>query len=399
MDHHRDVVELPRERRCPVRGPWRRSGAAGAAAGLVLCLLVVGLALQACSPAAQEDIAIGVIVPTSGSIAVWGINSERGIRLAAEQINAAGGIDGRKLRLLVEDSACQPERAVASFQRLVTEGQVPVVLGNICSSNVLAMAPLAEQEKVVLFSTGASNPAISEAGDFVFRNWPSDHLQGSLTADYAYEQGYRKMAILHVDNDYGGGLEEVFRRHFQELGGTITLTPSASYTEGDDDFAAQIAQIDESGADALYLPAYTREYPLILAQLEEAGVDWPIIASETFDDPDTIQSSGTAAEEIVFPSPAAFDRETAQGEAFAQAFESRFGEPPGITADTAFDAMNILAEALAAGAHTGPAIRDFLYQLHDYEGVAGATTFDARGDATKRILFYEISDGRAWVLE
>lgn len=364
------------------------------AVALVVSAVLVFTVLQACSAPRKGDISVGVIVPLTSSIAVWGLNSQRGIELAADQINAAGGIDGRKVRLLVEDSECKPEEATAILRKLISE-KVPAVLGNICSSDVLAMAPIAESSQVVLFSTGASNPAISQAGDFVFRNWPSDHVQAELTAERAFASGYRNMAIFFVDNAYGQGLDGEFRKHFQELGGAIALTPSESYKEGDADFGAQLERIKDSGADALYLPAYTKEYPLILAQLRELGLTIPVIASETFDDPETIKASGAAAEGVVFPSPASFDKTTPQGRDFATAFEAAYGEPPGVTADTAFDAMNIIAEALAAGAETGPAIRDFLYQHSHHEGVAGVAEFDANGDTQKKIAFYRVAGGAA----
>lgn len=354
------------------------------------------LTLGACSPPPPtEPLEIGVLVPLSGSLAVWGVNSERGVKLAAERINAAGGIDGRPVDLLVEDSECKPERAVAVLRGWSARGDVPAVVGAICSSDVLAMAPVAESSEIVVLSTGASNPAISEAGHFIFRNWPSDRIQGELTAEYAYEQGYRKVAILYVDNAYGEGLETVFGERFQELGGALALSPPASYAEGDDDFSDQISGIKESGADALYLPAYTHEYPAILAQVREAGLTIPIIASETFDDPDTIERAGAAAAGVVFPSPASFDASTPQGREFADAFASAYGEVPGITSDTAFDAMNMIAEALRAGARTGPEIQRFLSSLQGYQGVAGTVAFDAHGDAPKAIHFYSVSGGQA----
>jgi branched-chain amino acid transport system substrate-binding protein len=374
---------MPRDRRAPT---------IAAASAAVLPLV---LALCACSRPPLEPIDVGVLVPLTGSLSVWGVNTERGIRLAAEHVNAAGGVDGRRIRLLVEDSECKPETAVTVLRGWTARGDVPVVLGAICSSDVLAMAPIAERGEVVILSTGASNPAISDAGEFVFRNWPSDRIQGELTADYAYGRGLRNVAILFVDNAYGRGLEAVFGEHFGALGGALAVTPSESYTEGDGDFRAQLSRIAGSGADALYLPAYTREYPLILAQARELGLEIPIVASETFDDPATIERSGAAAEGVVFPSPASFDRSAPQGRAFVAAFERAYGEPPGITSDTAFDAMNIVAGAISAGARTGPEIRDFLNALEDYPGIAGVVEFDARGDAPKRIVFYSVSGGVA----
>jgi branched-chain amino acid transport system substrate-binding protein len=371
-------------------------------------LLVFFLLPTACSPPAEQGaeepeardqpIRIGVLVPLSGSLRVWGVNSERGIRLAADQINEAGGIDGRPIELLVEDSECTPETAVGVLEGWIDAGDVPAVLGAICSSNVLAMAPVAEAGKVVVLSTGASNPAISYAGDFIFRNWPSDRVQGHLTADYAIAQGLRKAAILYVDNAYGQGLEKVFTERFEEHGGTIALSPSESYAEGDTDFSLQLEQILATDADVLYLPAYTKEYPAILAQARELGLEIPIIASETFDDPETIERSGEAAEGVVFPSPGAIDRSTHQGRDFARAFEAAYGEPPGITSDTGYDALNLIAEALSHGARSGPEMRDFLSGLEGHQGVAGTLAFDANGEAEKEIRFFTVSGGVAEAL-
>lgn len=341
-----------------------------------------------------EPIEVGVLVPLTGSLRVWGVNSERGIRLAAERINGAGGIDGRPIQLLVQDSECTPETAVAALRRWIEGSGVSAVLGAICSSDVLAMAPVAEKAEVVVLSTGASNPAISEAGAFVFRNWPSDRVQGHLTADYAIAQGFEEVAILYVDNAYGRGLEEMFTERFREHGGALAAAPE-SYAEGDAEFRGQLERILAAGADALYLPAYTKEFPAILSQARELGLDLPIIASETFDDPDTIELSGAAAEGVVFPSPGAIDRSTPRGREFVEAFEMAYGEPPGITSDTAFDAMNMVAEALSSGARTGPEIRDFLNGLEGYEGVAGPVAFDTNGDAGKETRFYTVSGGAA----
>jgi branched-chain amino acid transport system substrate-binding protein len=284
---------------------------------------------------------------------------------------------------------------VAALRRWIDRGDVPVVVGAICSSNVLEMAPIAEREEVVILSTGASNPAISDAGDFIFRNWPSDRIQGHLSADYAIEQGFENAAVLHVDNAYGRGLEEVFSERFLEHGGSIALSPPASYSEGDDDFRAQIERIRDSEADVLYLPAYTREYPPILGQARELDLEIPILAAETFDDPETIARSGAAAEGVVFPSPGWFDPTTPRGRDFVETFERAYGEPPGITSDTAFDAMNLIVEALSSGARTGAEIRYFLDGIEGYRGVAGVVEFDSRGDAGKEIAFYTVSGGRA----
>lgn len=369
---------------------------------LVLILVVV-CSFLACGGRSggrttEKYIEVGVIAPLTGSVPVWGQNTVRGIQLAAKEINATGGISGKELRLLIEDSKCEPQEAVRILRKFITSQDVRVVLGNVCSSNVLAMAPIAERNKVVLFSTGASNPKISDAGDYVFRNWPSDAIQGKLTAEYAATAvNLQNAAIFYVNNAYGQGLESVFREEFEKLGGAVVL--SETYAEGATDFRAQLSRIKDSAPQGLYLPAYTQEYPLILRQAEEIGFSGPIIASETFDDPRTIADGGSAAEGVVFPSPAAFDTQNELGHKFYEAFKTEYGEEPGITADTAYDALRIVAAAFESGASSGPEVRDYLLNLKDFPGVAGATTFDEKGDAPKEIMFYQVREGKAVPLD
>jgi len=365
-------------------------------AASLLCLQV------ACAPkgqpAASLPIEIGVIAPTTGSLAVWGENTVRGIQLAADELNEAGGVSGRKIDLAVRDSKCEPAEAVRLLRSFIAERQIQVVLGIDCSADVLAMAPIAQENRVVLFSTGASNPEISQAGDFIFRNWPSDAIQGRLTAKYARDLGrFQRAAILYVDNAYGQGLDQVFGQELEAMGGQVVL--SEAYPEGATDVRAQLARIKAQSPDLLYLPAYTKELPIILQQAKAIGLQAHVIASETFDDPGTIEAAGAAAEGVVFPSPAAFDTQRPQGAKFQQAFEKKFGEPPGVTADTGYDALNMVAQAMEHGATTGMEIKDYLSGLEGYEGVAGETTFDRHGDAPKNVTFYEVRQGRPVALE
>ncbi len=375
----------------------RGSVARGLLVAASLFCLQVGCAPQE-PPTEGEPIEIGVIAPLTGSLAVWGENTVRGIQLAADEVNAAGGVSGRKIELVVEDSKCEPEEAVKILRSLIAQRHIPVVLGVDCSADVLAMAPVAQDKQVVLFSTGASNPEISHAGDFVFRNWPSDALQGRLTARYARDiGGFQRAAILYVDNAYGQGLDQVFGQELEAMGGQVVL--SEAYPEGATDVRAQLARIKAQSPDLLYLPAYTKELPIILQQAKAIGLQAHVIASETFDDPGTIEAAGAAAEGVVFPSPAAFDTQRPQGAKFQQAFEKKFGEPPGVTADTGYDALNMVAQAMEHGATTGMEIKDYLSGLEGYEGVAGETTFDRHGDAPKNVTFYEVRQGRPVALE
>ncbi len=182
-------------------------------------LAIVLIALLFCpsgckkeEPQAKE-IKIGAILPLTGSAAPYGENAKRGIELALTEINAAGGIQGSRIRVLFEDSRTDPKEAVSALNKLYSTHGVRYIIGDINSSGVLAMAPIAEKNKIILLSPGASNPKISDAGEYIFRNWHSDALEGQVDAEHAYSKmNWRTAAVLYVDAAYGVGLAETFRK-------------------------------------------------------------------------------------------------------------------------------------------------------------------------------------------
>ncbi|MCK4341608.1 MAG: ABC transporter substrate-binding protein [Phycisphaerae bacterium] len=149
-----------------------------------------------------QPIKIGATLPLSGDAAVWGKNTQQGIDLALEQINASGGVLGRKLEVIYEDTQALAKEGVSAYRKLVTVHEVPAIIDDSVSSVTLAMAPMAEKDKVVILATGATAPKVSEAGDFIFRIWNSDAYEGDVAAKYAYHDlGSRSAAILCINND------------------------------------------------------------------------------------------------------------------------------------------------------------------------------------------------------
>lgn len=370
---------------------------------LVLMCTVVMTGCGGCRSGTNSDeqsrkTQIGVILPLTGSGAVWGQNAKKGIDLAVEEINRQGGVGGNDVEVIYEDSQTLPKFAVAALNKHIDVNQVEACIVDMVSSNVLAMAPVANREEVVLISPGASSPKITHAGSFVFRNWPSDALQGELNAQHAYEKmRARTASILFINNEYGVGLQSVFSAEFTRLGGTIEVVES--FEQGASDFRSSLTKLKATPTDVLYILAYPKEWPLILVQAKELGINVPILGTETTEDPTIIENAGDAANGVIYSVPEKPSQTDERVAHFLEAFREKYGEEPGITADAAYDAVYLLVDAIRENGYDGPRIRDYLLTVKNYHGAAGATTFDENGDCIKPFIFKRIEGRKAVVIQ
>lgn len=260
-----------------------------------------------CAKKEEKEIKIGAILPLTGDAAEWGSNTKNGIDLAVEKINNSGGINGRKIKILYEDTQGTPQNGAAAIQKLINVEKVQAVIDDSMSSVTLAMAPIAEKNKVVLLSTGATAPKISEAGDYIFRIWNSDDLEGKISANFVYnELKFKNAAIFYINNDYGKGLESVFKKEFERLSGKILI--SDNFGQSDTDFKTQLTKIKNLKPDAIYLVGYPKEISLILKQSAELKINSKIIGTVTFEDPNIIKLAGHAAEGVIYPYPVEPDK-------------------------------------------------------------------------------------------
>lgn len=350
---------------------------------IVLAVIAVAIIALSCDkkPPIHGDIIIGSTLPLSGDAAVWGKNTQEGIDLALEEINAAGGVLGRKLVVVYEDTRALPKEGVTAYHKLTTVDKVKVIIDDSVSSVTLAMAPLAQNDHVVIIATGATAPKISEAGEFIFRVWNSDAFEGEVSADYAFDTlGLRSVAILYINNEYGKGLEQVFKPRFEERGGNIPI--SESFAQSATDIRTQLTKIQASKPDGLYVVGYPKEIPIALKQAKELGLSLPLIGTVAMQDPQLIQTARDATEGLMFPYPR--DPSGQDITRFKEAFQKKYGKEPGITADVGYDAVRMIAKAMELlGGTSGEDIRKGLNMLKDYPGVSGTMTFDANGDVHK----------------
>jgi branched-chain amino acid transport system substrate-binding protein len=361
-----------------------------------VCASACGLAWETSMSIAAENgpITIGAVLPLTGDAAHWGIPARKGAELAVEEINRAGGVDGRTLGLMIEDDRCQPADGVAAFNKIMSTANPPVILGAVCSGVSLAIAPLAEARKTVMISPASTTPKLTDAGDFVFRVIPSGSLRAKILADYIYNQrGLRRLAALYINNEGGIGGASAFKAQFAQLGGTVVI--EETYAQGATDLRAQLTKIKTANADGVMAGSYPPDTVLILQHARELELRVPLFfTTESVENPDVLRQAGEAANGAIYilAAPAA----GAAPDKFVRAFEGKFGHRPEVFAAEGYDVVRLIADAIAAArgtALTGPGIRDFLYGVRDYAGASGTITFDRNGDVIKPYAIKTIEGG------
>ncbi|MBM2817656.1 MAG: Extracellular ligand-binding receptor [Parcubacteria group bacterium] len=232
---------------------------------IAVILIVVGISYfgkNSSQPATKEPIKIGVILPLTGDAATIGESLKNTITIAIEEINGSGGVENRLLEMIYEDGKCGGLASASAAQKLINIDKVKFIIGGACSGETLGSAPIAESSKVVLLSPVSSSPDITNAGDYVFRNFASDASSGNEIAEAIIDIGHKKVAVISEQTDYSQALRKVFEKRFTELSGTITT--SETYTTNTRDFRTQLTKIKNTLPDAIYLVPQTPQSGEIL---------------------------------------------------------------------------------------------------------------------------------------
>jgi len=319
---------------------------------------------------------------------------KNGILLAEEDINARGGIDGKRVDIIFEDDKCDPKEAVSSFEKLSQTDGVKAIVGPFCSGSVLSAASKANQENVVLLSPGGAAPEITAAGDFVFRVVPSDVLQARELASRLEARNITSIALLVSNVAQSTGMRDAMAKAFHG-----TIVDVEMFEDGAADMRTQLEKIKKAGPQALVIFTYPQNYPTITKQIVELDLlkdlQAPLFATHTFETPASLKM-GKDAEAYVYTIHS-MDRSRPKAKEFMDRYEKRFGEKPMIWAAYAYDATVLLAEASSAckGSKDGACIKDHLYSTNDADGVTGLIRFDSNGDRPSGFYdFKQVRDGK-----
>lgn len=341
----------------------------------VIVLILVALALIFSNqPQDQNPISIGFLSPLTGPAASVGQSTRLAAEIAVEKINQEGGIDGQQIKLIIEDSKCDPKESTTAATKLMNVDQVVAIIGDLCSSGTLALAPIAEQNKTIVISHGSTNQKISESGDYIFRDVPSDAYQGIFIADYAYKTlGKRKAAVFHTQEEYAQGISTAFSEAFKKLGGEIVFSESASKDQKD--FRVQLQKIKSLNPDMLYTPLFPSNAIPFYKQAKEFDVTAQIVSTDVMEDATILGEAKDAAEGIIYTTPYQPDQSVLEKKMKQKDPEAMvvFGTPQ------AYDAVKLLADVIDKVGTDSEKIKNELYNI-SYDGLSGKIEFDKKGD-------------------
>jgi branched-chain amino acid transport system substrate-binding protein len=359
-------------------------------------LLVASFGLAGCGPGDSGGgaIKVGHFASLTGDTATFGQSTDRGMRMAIDEINAAGGVLGRSLELITEDDRSVTEEARSAAQKLLQRDGVVALLGEVASSRSLAAGPEAQRAQVPMISPASTNPRVTEVGDYVFRTCFIDPFQGAVMARFAHaDLGARKVAILFdFKQDYSVGLADFFRQTFQKLGGEVVA--DERYTSGDIEFRAQLTTIRAANPDAVFVPGYYTELGLIAKQARELGITAPLLGGDGWDSEKTLEIGGAAVEGYYFSTHYSAESDDPRVREFVTRFKQKHGAVPDAMAALGYDAARILVDAMArAGATDGPKLRDAIAATRDFAGITGKITIDPQRNAQKDAVVIKIENG------
>jgi len=342
----------------------------------------------------KKEIIIASANPMTGNSSDYGDIKVKAIELALEEANKQGGINGRKLRLVVGDDAGSTKEAHNLAGKLVSDPEVLAVIGHWNSACILAARNVYNGAKMPVI-TDAVNKAITDGSTpYLFRISLTDTDQAGQLAEYAYKKmNFRKAAIIFANNDFGKGLKEDFWAKFQQLGGEITNIET--YFEGQTrDFVAELYKIKKSRADFIFIAGYYSEAALVARQAKEMGLDIPLVGTEGITSEELIRLGGPAVEGIRLAGFFHPDIKNNDSERFVRAYKAKYGKDPETYAAMAYDSAKIIVEAIGKNGASREGIYRYLEELKDYPGVIGNISFNSRHDAQSKIIILTVKNGR-----
>lgn len=343
---------------------------------VVLIVVWAGYSLFGSGERETSPIKIGVLFPLSGDAAYLGENGRTALSIGVDELNAAGGVEGRPIELVFEDGKCDGKEAVNAANKLIDIDKVSAVIGGICSAETLAIAPLAESAMIPLVSPASTNPKITEAGDYTFRFVASDLVQGRYAAEYVYNTlGKKKVATIYCLADFCVGIKDVFASRFKELGGTILGEEGVS--QDSRDLRTQITKVKALNPELVYFVGYTQGSIIGLKQMRELGVTVPVFGSDAWDDAKIPSDAGAASEGAMYT--------VAANQALPQSFTDEMsrrtnGQDIVVYSPRAYDILKALAMIMERVGTDGVKVKAELYGLTDYQGIADKYSLDDNGD-------------------
>jgi branched-chain amino acid transport system substrate-binding protein len=355
---------------------------------LALALLIV-VGSAGCA-GASKAVKIALIYPMTGPVPTYGQSSQEGSELAIKEWNEQGGLLGKEIEWLLEDGGCNADMATDAANKVIDQDGVKFIVGEVCSSASIPVSEVANAKQILQISPTSTNPQVTVGKPYIFRACFLDPFQGDVVASFAFNDLGASTAAVMYDkgNDYVMGLAGYFKDAFEAKGGTVLVYEA--YTEADTDFSAILSQIADVSPDVLFLPDYYNKVNLIGKQAKEKGITATLLGGDGWDSADLDLSAVDGGYHSNHYS-AADPRPVVQD--FLSKYQAEYGKAPDALAVLAYDATNVLFEAIKkAGTTDTEKVREALSGI-EFEGVAGKITFDSEGDPIKTAAINQVTGG------
>ena len=360
---------------------------------------LLSLLTSGCQPAASSspEIVIGHFASMTGSEATFGQSTDNGIKLAVDEINAAGGINGKQIRLITYDDKGDAREAGTAVTRLTTKDGVVAVLGEVASGLSLAGAPVCQESGVPMVTPSSTNPKVTKIGDMIFRVCFIDPFQGSVCAKFASEHAGLKAGKAAILTDqaspYSVGLQEEFQKAFEKLGGKVVT--KQTYQAGDQDFSAQLTAIRSSEPDVVFVPGYYTDVGNVALQARKLGLTTPLLGGDGWDSSKLGEIAGSAIDGCFYSNHYSQEDPNPRVQEFIKKYSERHKQTPDGLAALGYDAARILFAAMKrAKSLDGKALAAELAKTTNFDGVTGNISIDGDRNAVKSAVILEMKDGK-----
>lgn len=369
----------------------------------VLAVLGLMVGASAGTAAAEEVVKIAVPSPFTGSAAGFGENIKSGVSMKVDEINAAGGVGGKKIEAVYLDEQCEPREAATVSTKIANDEEIVGIVGHLCSSAHLAALPTYVRIGVPAISPTATNVSITDKNKdgsgkvWSFRNVYRDDFQGQFLAQYVKKvMGLNTVAVFYENNDYGIGLKDAFVKEAKKVG--LTIVGEEAYKKGDQDFTPQLTKFKGEKPDAMFVAGYYPEGALIADQAKKVGLSVPKFGADGFDNADYIKLGGAAADDTYLTAPFLADTAGPDAKKFIDAFKKRFGREVDWMSANAYDAAGMMIEAIEKAGPDRVKIQEYLAAIDTpekaFKGVTGNNYFDKNGDCMKPAFVKMVKGGK-----
>ncbi|MSU23712.1 MAG: ABC transporter substrate-binding protein [Opitutus sp.] len=358
-------------------------------------LCIFSAAFFAAAARRADTIKIGEFASMTGKEATFGQFAHKGTLQAIEEVNAAGGVLGRKIELLLEDNQSKPGESATIVKKFISRDKVVAILGEIVSSRSLEAAPICQNAKIPLISPGATAPEFTTRGDYIFRACFIDPFAGTIMAKFAKDTlKARRVAVLSsVSSAQSVGIAKFFRDRFAADGGAVVA--DQKFSEGDKDFRAQLTAIKAAGAEGIFAPAYYAEAALICKQARDLGLTIPLFGTDGWESSELISIGGAAVEGCYLVTHYSPENQSPLVAAYHARFQKRWGGSSNALSALGYDSAMMLIDAIKrAGTTDGPKLRDAIAATKNFPGAAGTITLDANRNPTKSAVVLTVKNGK-----